>query len=127
MPLKILVIDDERAIRTALKILFEKSGYQVLQAENGDEGIRIFNGDTIDLVIVDLIMPEKEGIETIRELKAIDPEAKIIAISGGGIIKPELYLKMAKKFGAIYSFEKPISNKELLAFVKDVLQPPPSL
>ena len=118
MPRQILVIDDEQSIRTLLKQVFERHGYQVLVAPNGDVGVQQFKENHVDLVILDLIMPEKDGIETIRELKSLDADIKIIAISGGGIIKPELYLKLARKFGAIYSFQKPINNDEITTFVK---------
>lgn len=118
MPRQILVIDDEQSIRTLLKQVFERQGYQVLVAPNGDVGVQQFKENHVDLVILDLIMPEKDGIETIRELKSLDADIKIIAISGGGIIKPELYLKLARKFGAIYSFQKPINNDEITTFVK---------
>jgi len=118
MPRQILIIDDEPSIRSLLRQVFERQGYQVLVAASGDIGIRQFKENHVDLVILDLIMPEKDGIETIRELKALDADIKIIAISGGGVIKPELYLKLARKFGAIYSFQKPINNDEITDFVR---------
>ncbi len=118
MPRQILVIDDEQSIRSLLRQVFERQGYQVLVAPNGDVGVQQFKENHVDLVILDLIMPEKDGIETIRELKSLDADIKIIAISGGGIIKPELYLKLARRFGAIYSFQKPINNDEITTFVK---------
>ncbi|MBA3012589.1 MAG: response regulator [Proteobacteria bacterium] len=124
MPRQILVIDDEKSICSLLRQLFERQGYQVLLAGNGNAGIQLFKENPVDLVIVDLIMPEKDGIETIRELKLLDADIKIIAISGGGVIRPDLYLKLARKFGAIYSFQKPIQNDEMLAFVKNLFNPP---
>ncbi len=120
MPLQILVIDDEKSIRALLKQLFERKGYQVLTAGDGDMGIQTFKENPVDLVIVDLIMPGKDGIETIQELKRLDADIKIIAISGGGIIQPDLYLKLARKFGAIYSFKKPIKNDDMLTFVENL-------
>lgn len=117
----LLVIDDEPTIRTVLKKMFEKEGYKALTAENGFSGIRRFEENPVDLVVVDLIMPEKDGIETIRDLTAIDPDIPIIAISGGGVIKPDLYLKMAKKFGAVHSLEKPLDRDALLTLVADLL------
>jgi DNA-binding NtrC family response regulator len=120
MPRQILVIDDEQSIRSLLRQVFERQGYQVLVAANGNIGIQQVKENPVDLVIVDLIMPEKDGIETIQELKSLDPDIKIIAISGGGVIKPELYLKLARKFGAVYSFQKPINTDEITAFVKSL-------
>ncbi|MCP3942370.1 MAG: response regulator [Desulfobacteraceae bacterium] len=126
MTRQILVIDDEKPIRTILRKLFQKQGYKVLEANNGNMGIQIFKKNRVDLVIVDLIMPEKDGIETILELKCLDPDIKIIAISGGGIIQPDLYLKLAKKFGAIYSFQKPIKVDKMLILVNDLFISPPA-
>jgi len=120
MPRQILIIDDEQSIRSLLKQVFERQGYQVLVAANGDIGIQQFKENHVDLVILDLIMPEKDGIETLRELRALNADIKVIAISGGGVIKPELYLKLARKFGAIYSFQKPINNEEITTFVKSL-------
>ncbi len=117
MPRQILVIDDEKTILALLRQLFERQGYHVLTASDGNVGIQTFKNNPVDLVIVDLLMPGKDGIETIQELKCLDPAIKIIAISGGGIIQPDLYLKLARKFGAIYSFKKPIKNDKLLTFV----------
>ncbi len=126
MPQQILVIDDEKSIRSLLRQLFERQGYKVLVAANGDEGIQTFNENSVDLVIMDLIMPEKDGIETIRELRSLDPDIKIIAISGGGILKPDLYLKLARKFGALYSFQKPIENDKILTFVENLFGQSPA-
>ena len=126
MPQQILVIDDEKSIRSLLRQLFERQGYKVLVAANGDEGIQTFNENSVDLVIMDLIMPEKDGIETIRELRSLDPDIKIIAISGGGILQPDLYLKLARKFGALYSFQKPIENDKILTFVENLFGQSPA-
>ncbi len=120
---KILIIDDEALIRKMLGKLFEKNGYEVLAAHNGNQGIQLFKDHDPDLVVTDLIMPEKEGMETIRDIRKLNPEVKIIAISGGGVVDPELYLTLARKFGAQYSFSKPIDNEKLLLAVKALLTP----
>lgn len=118
---KILLIDDEAPVRKMLKKFFETNDYEVLIAENGVEGIELFYEHRPRIVITDLIMPEKEGLETIREIRDLNPDVKIIAISGGGIQDPTLYLELAKKFGAQYSFSKPIDNNKLLSTVKELL------
>jgi len=81
---RILVIDDESQLRAMLKKFLEMEGYEVITASNGKEGLHLFSEDPADLVITDLIMPDKEGIETIKELKASNPKTKVIAMSGGG-------------------------------------------
>ncbi len=117
----ILIIDDDAQIRSMLKKMLEREGYQVITAKDGREGIRIFENSAIDLVITDLIMPEKEGIETIIALKQKNNQTKIIAISGDGKVNPISYLDMAIKLGAQKAFAKPIARKELIAGVKSLL------
>lgn len=117
----ILIIDDEAPIRKMLRQLFEKNGFSVLDAADGNQGIEIYKTDKPDLLITDLIMPGKEGLETIREIKRLNPNVKIIAISGGGISDPGLYLDFATKFGAQLAFAKPIQNDELLKAVDKLL------
>ncbi len=104
-----------------MKRMLGHEGYQVITAKDGREGLRLFENSIIDLVITDLIMPEKEGIETIIELKKYNSEAKIIAISGDGQVNPISYLDMATKLGAQKAFSKPIQRKDLLAAIKELL------
>lgn len=121
---KILVIEDDEAVRLSLQLMLEDDGYDVNVAENGEVGIESFKETPADLVITDLFMPKKEGIETISELKRDFPDVKIIAISGGGQHIPGGFLVFAKKLGAIHTFQKPIDNEELLQVVSTLLSPP---
>ena len=118
---KILVIDDEEQMRDMLQGLLEQRGYEVVVAPNGKVGARLCTEEQIGVVITDLLMPEMDGIETIMALKREFPDVKIIAISGGGRIGPEDYLKMANSLGAQYTLKKPFSTKELLEAVKDLM------
>jgi CheY-like chemotaxis protein len=119
---KILVVDDEPQVRNMLKDLLEDEGYSVTIAQNGVEVLRACQTEMPDLIITDLIMPEKEGIEFIREIKRERPGIKIIAISGGGRIGPHNYLKYAERFGAEFAFKKPVASLELLNAVNQLLQ-----
>lgn len=119
---RILVVDDEALIRGLLRQAFETNGYEVVEASNGSEAVRIFRESQIDLVITDIIMPDKEGLESIMDLKELDQDVKIIAMSGGGRLEPHSYLQMASKFGAQRVFQKPLSITSLLAAVKELLQ-----
>ena len=119
---RILIIDDEVQILKMLREMLEGEGYEVMDAPNGKEGIRLYRENPTDLIITDLIMPEKEGIETIVELRRDFPDVKIIAISGGGLLDPEQYLSMAKRFGAQYTFAKPVEREELLKAVRELLK-----
>lgn len=117
----ILIIDDERPIRLMLRKLLEFEGYEVTEASDGNEAIQCYNEKQPDLIITDLIMPEKEGLETMAELFKKNPELKVIAMSGGGRSKPGGYLHTAKLLGAIETFEKPIRKNDLLDAIKRMI------
>jgi DNA-binding response OmpR family regulator len=121
---KIIVVDDEPSILLMLKKMLEKAGHEVDTASNGNEGIILFEKNKHDLLITDIIMPEKEGMETIIELRKKYPDLKIIAISGGGRISPEGYLPGAKLLGANMVFQKPLIQKEFLEAVAMLLNEP---
>jgi DNA-binding response OmpR family regulator len=114
---KILVFDDELSILLMIKKMLEKAGHEVDIALNGKEGMLLFEKNKPDLLITDILMPEREGLETIFELRRKYSELKIIAISGGGRIGPEGYLPSAKLFGADMVFQKPLIQKEFLQAV----------
>ena len=118
---RILIIDDEPYILLMLKKMLERAGYEIDLASNGREGMAVFEQDSADLVITDIIMPDKEGLELILEMKKKRPELKIIAMSGGGRISPESYLECARHFGAEKVFQKPFRQKEIVSAVKELL------
>lgn len=121
--MRILVIDDDTTVLDMVSIMLGSEGFEVLTAANGLEGMRLIRGASeIDLVITDLIMPEKEGIETIMELKRDYPDLKILVISGGGRGDAENYLCMAKKFGADSCLKKPFVKKQLVEAVQALLE-----
>ena len=118
---RILIIDDEPYILMMLKKMLERAGYEVDLASNGDEGLDLLRKSPSDLVITDIIMPEKEGLETIREMKRLQPQMKIIAMSGGGKISAENYLEAAKIFGASRIIEKPFTQQTMVSSVEELL------
>ena len=122
---QILIIDDDQQIRSLLKKIFKKEGFRTIEAQDGNEGIQKFREKGADLVITDLVMPGKEGIETIIELKREFPDVKIIAISGGGHNVPDAYLDVAKFLGAIHTFRKPFIPTDLLAVVNQIFSSDP--
>jgi len=117
----ILIIDDDFRIREVLRQILERAGYEVMEASDGKEGISLYREKQADLIITDIIMPKKEGLETITDLRIEFPEVKIIAISGGGRIGPETYLELAEGFGANRLLTKPFGHEELLEAVQDLL------
>ena len=118
---RILIIDDNTEVLGTYCRILEHAGYEVVVTVDGKKGIRLFRGIFPDLVITDILMPEKEGLETIRELKRDFPDVKIIAISGGDKVGPGNYLKMAKNIGAMCTLAKPIEREELLKAVRECL------
>ena len=120
----ILVIDDDKLMCLALARILTSSGYEVAQAFNGDEGLQMYRQRKFDLVITDLIMPDKEGIQIIRELRKEDSRIRIIAMSAGGRGGATDYLKWARLMGAKECLSKPIKREDLLNAVTSVLEMP---
>jgi DNA-binding response OmpR family regulator len=117
---KLLVVDDED-VRSMLTRMLATDSHDVTIAENGIHAVNCLRKQLPDVVILDIIMPEKEGFETIVEIRRDYPDLKIIAISGGGSINATNYLKLAKTLGANLTFEKPTHVKELLAAVRQLV------
>ncbi|MEQ8225957.1 MAG: response regulator, partial [Candidatus Eremiobacterota bacterium] len=113
--------DDEKNFRKALMKLLTKAGYEVMEASDGREGIILQKERAFDLVITDIIMPEKEGIETIIELRKSFPDLKIIAMSGGGSMRSGTYLEVADALGADCTIEKPFSKNKILSVIKELI------
>lgn len=113
----ILVVDDEALICSMLQIFLSRNGHDVITAEDGKQAVAAVHSNELDLMIVDIVMPEKDGLEAIIEIRSILPDLKIIAISGGSRIGNADFLSMARKFGAIETFYKPLNNDRLLSAI----------
>jgi YesN/AraC family two-component response regulator len=119
---RILIIDDEEQIRIMLRKTLEKAGYGVVDAPNGKIAKRLFQAEPADLIITDIVMPEKDGLETIMEFRKDFPGVKIIAISGGGLYgHEENYLNIAKKLGVLRIFPKPFNWDEMIESVRELV------
>jgi YesN/AraC family two-component response regulator len=119
---KILIIDDDNLFRGMLVDLLAHKGHEILEASDGQTGFDLFLKTKPNLVITDILMPEKEGMQTIREIRKESPDTKIIALSGGGTHPDGLgYLQMALELGADHSFPKPFKTKEFLQTVDDLM------
>jgi DNA-binding response OmpR family regulator len=117
----VLVIDDEPEIRALLRRWLEREGLSVIEAEDGEVGIRLFREHSPEVVITDIIMPQKEGIETIMDLRREFSSAKIIAISGGGTAMTSgACLHLAARLGAARAFSKPLDMSRLLEAVREL-------
>jgi CheY-like chemotaxis protein len=117
MTKQILVIDDDAAVRMTVHTILTDLGYSVICAVDGEEGMQLFRSLRPDLVITDIIMPKREGIETIIAIRRERPEAKIIAMSGGGRINCADLLSMARDLGANHAITKPFDIDGLTAVV----------
>ena len=120
---RILVIDDEPHLRILLESFLLLDGHEVDLAVNGSEGMKLIERNTYDLVFTDVVMPEKDGLEVLMELKGREPRIRIIVISGGGErLNIKELLNMARLLGADRVLSKPLDFTTLLAVVKEVLE-----
>jgi len=118
---RILVVDDDLQVLEVLGEMLYLEGYDVGTARNGREALDRFRGGGFDLVITDLIMPDKEGLETIAELRTLDRSVPIVAMSGGGCIGSTDHLQTARYLGADISLAKPFARSELISAVTRLL------
>jgi len=116
----ILLIDDDDQVRRLLQIALEDAGYHVLSAANGKEGLRLLHNQLVNVIVVDIFMPDMDGLELIQLLRKTRSANKIIAISGG--LGERNYLDTAKHFGANDTLSKPFSMQEFLLAVAAQLQ-----
>jgi DNA-binding NtrC family response regulator len=120
----ILLIDDDSKIRTYLRIVLEGAGHRVDEAADGEKGLRAYQQAPADLVLCDILMPNKEGLETIMELRALHPQVPIIAMSGGLRMTGVSFLPLAMAFGAACVLNKPFNIETVLTLVQSCLEDP---
>ena len=118
---RILIIDDDADIRRLLKGALEKNQHEIFEAANGVEGIRRWREANPDLVITDLVMPGKDGLDTLFEMVSVDPRVKVIAMTGGNWREAVDRLHDARLFGAVRTVAKPFTLSEMLRVVGEVL------
>jgi DNA-binding response OmpR family regulator len=117
----VLVIDDEPIVRQSLEILLETYGYQVALARNGEQGLAAFRRIMPDLVLTDIVMPIRDGIETILTMRRERPDARIIAMSGRGSVGNTDYVNIATQLGADAAIPKPLDGEKLIAAVRTLM------
>lgn len=127
----ILIVDDEEDIRDALQMILESVGYDVKVSSDGNEAVKFQRKEPADLIITDIIMPGKDGVSTIKEIRQEFPHTRIIAISGGGgvhsteyipeAITTTAYLAAAKEVGADLIFTKPFERMDLIKAVDELI------
>lgn len=114
---RILIMDDDASVRTALKTLLQNEGHEITEAHNAAEGAKIYTTSAPDLIITDLLMPERDGVEALLELRSQYPDIKTIVISGDA---PE-FLPIVEDLGAGRTIAKPFKNKDVIAAVNELL------
>lgn len=117
---KIMVVDDDDQVRILLQHMLERMGHEVLQATNGLEALQFYREEPSEIIFMDLIMPGKEGIETITEFRHDFPDAVIVAMSGGGRMGPANYLEIASKLGAKRTLTKPFTFTQVENIVQSL-------
>jgi DNA-binding response OmpR family regulator len=118
---RVLVIDDEAPLRESVRAALVSAGYEVIEAADADSGLRLYREKTADLVVVDLFMPGRDGLEFIRDLRTKAPNAKIIAMSGGRFAERIDLLYAAEAFGAARTLSKPFKPEALLGAIRELL------
>jgi CheY-like chemotaxis protein len=118
---RILVMDDDEFFRRALRVILESAGYEVVEAADGAAGVRLYRERGAKVVLVDIYMPEMDGLEVVEALRADVPRPRLVAMSGGGAAGRADILAMATALGADRVLRKPFTPHELFEAVRDVL------
>ncbi len=119
---KILIVEDDQMFREMLRQMLEHYDYIVLEASDGVEAIKKLHQCEIDLILLDIILPEKEGIETLMEVKKNFPDVKVISMSGGSpYLMANLNLRLSRRLGADKTLAKPFEHRELLDMIEELL------
>ncbi len=121
---RIVFIEDDPMLRPALSARLRDAGYSVFEAAHGAEAIEYVRKHPVDLVITDMLMPEMDGVDTIRALRHYHPAVKIVAMSGGGSFSGENYLKIAHALGVHRTLKKPFTVVELVKAVMELIGDP---
>ena len=119
---RILVVDDEAPVRELLRQVLEAAGHEVREGHDGRDVLGLLAGSPTDILILDVFMPDREGLETLTDVRKHHPHVKVIAISGGGSRGDLDVLKTARKLGAHLALPKPVLREDLLAAVDELLE-----
>ena len=119
---RILLVDDVPAVRLSIRAALEAAGYQVLEASDGKEALALLGTQAMNLIVTDLWMPNLDGVELLKRLRAVNANIRVIAISGGGMRKPiDVSAALAQTWGADAVLYKPFDNDDLVAEIKRLL------
>ncbi|MBC6983458.1 response regulator [Caulobacter sp. 17J80-11] len=113
----VCIIEDDELVRARLADVLRATGHDVFEADSAERGIELIRTRKADVAVVDILMPDRDGLEAIGQLRRTRPDLRIVAISGGGRVGPQIYLDLARQIGADASLTKPISEADLEAAV----------
>jgi DNA-binding response OmpR family regulator len=113
----VCVIEDDDLVRARISDMLKANGHTVFEAESADAGIELIRTEKADVAVVDILMPDRDGLEAIGQLRRTRPDLRIVAISGGGRVGPQVYLDLARQVGADASLVKPVEEAELEAAI----------
>jgi len=119
---RILLVDDDINIRLLLRLTLEEEGYEAVEARDGEEALARFKESAFDLVIADMVMPHKDGITMLLEIRNMNPKVPFIAISGGAYLGSDHYLEIARLVGVEKTFPKPVDRKALVAAIAELIE-----
>jgi len=120
----VLIIDDNAELRDTLVTILEDEGYATIVADDGKSGVRAFSKHHPDLVVTDVLMPDYDGIQTICDIRRLQADARIIAMSGGALLDNAYYLRMAQELGAMAILPKPFEVEDLVQLVASCINAP---
>jgi len=118
---RIFIADDDEQMREMLTVALTEAGHEVQAGGHGTSAVEAARDGTCDLILTDILMPQKEGLETITEIKSLRPDLPVVAMSGGGSMAATSYLSMARHFGADLTLKKPIKLPFLRAEITRLL------
>jgi len=118
---RILVVDDDPTMRALLRKRLEAEGHEVAEAKDGVQGVAAIRRGGVDLLVIDVLMPGKGGIEALMELREDHPDLKILIVTGHSPTESEAFQNVARQFGAARVFTKPVDFDTFLATVKKLL------
>ncbi|MGH7996814.1 MAG: response regulator [Opitutaceae bacterium] len=124
--LRVLIVDDESLVRDTLRTVLGKFGHTAVGVSDGAKALAELQAHPFDLIITDLLMPDFDGLELLTRLRRTHPAIPVIAISGGGRISGNDYLRMAKKLGAVAVLSKPFTPDDVAAAIRSAFPPPPA-
>ncbi len=121
---RIMLIDDEALVRRAFRLVLSKAGYEIVDFAGGRAAANRIAELSPDLVIVDMVMPEQDGIETIEQIRQVAPDQRFIAVTGGGPMGPDHLIDRVKGMGVAVALKKPVDRDQLVSAVMSTVGPP---